>query len=173
MKRTLVVLGLAGMLVLPGAARAGGGGCHNESQTEATGTTVRYQSFCPTPTTLHVKVGQTVTWTNDDQLDHTVTSGFGYWAGETLAPQQSFSHRFDEAGSYTYYCMLHPGMAGTVIVGDTTSRPVAAEKRITTDASTNGGFIALAGVLGLVVGVTGTGLLGRRSRVNGNSGQQA
>ena len=75
---------------------------------------------------LNVKVGQTVTWTNLDDFNHTVTSGFGGWASEELSAHQAFSHRFDVAGSYTYYCMLHPNMGGVIQVGDPTSAaPVA------------------------------------------------
>ena len=173
MRRILIVLVLAGVFIAPGiTARAGGGFCHEPSQTERTGTTIEYKDFCPTPTTLHVKVGDIVTWTNIDPFDHTVTSGFGTWADKTLGPHQQFSYRFDDAGSYTYYCMLHPGMGGTVVVGDTSNAaPVAATKA--TPPSSNAGAVALASMLGLVVGITGMGLLGRRSRANGSGGQQA
>jgi plastocyanin len=172
MKRFLTIAAVAGSMVVPGvAARAGGGGlCHNESATERTGISVMYQNFCPTPTILHVRVGQTVTWKNLDDLEHTVTSGLGGWAMETLSPNQTFSHRFDVAGNYTYYCMLHPNMGGVIQVGEVTSSgPVAATAA--KQSSSNLGIAGLTGVLGLVVGGTSVGLRARK-RTNGSGGQQ-
>ena len=168
MKRAVIVLAMAGLVSLPTvAARAGGGFCHNESPTSRTGTSVVYQSLCPTPTVLHISVGQTVTWKNLDEFDHTVTSGLGGWASETLAPQRTFSHRFDAAGTYTYYCMLHPNMGGTIEVGDG-ALPLATTP-VSSRTSSNAWRIALAGALGLVLG--GAGGFGVR-RKNGSSGQQ-
>jgi plastocyanin len=73
-----------------------------------------------------VSVGDTVTWTNMDTQPHTVISGSnGTPDGKfdsspnfnpLLAPAQTFSHTFTEAGEYPYYCALHPNMVGTVSV---------------------------------------------------------
>ena len=176
MRRSLVILGLTGALVLPGAAaRAGGGFCHNDTQTERSGTVVVYRDFCPTPTILHVNVGQTVTWRNADDFDHTVTSGFGGWAMQTLGAQQTFSHRFGVAGSYAYYCMIHPNMGGIVVVGPQAApSQAAATTPVASTTSSSGGFVALAGILGLLVGGAGVGLRARRngSGSNGNGGKQ-
>jgi plastocyanin len=78
------------------------------------------------PNPVQVSVGDTVTWTNDDTQPHTVTSGQnGQPDGKfdsspnfnpLMAPGQTFSHTFTEAGQYPYYCALHPNMVGTVIV---------------------------------------------------------
>lgn len=170
MKRLLVISAIAGSMVLPGvAARAGGGGgCFADTATERTGTDVGYVGMCPRPTVLHVTVGQTVTWKNFDDLDHTVTSGFGNWASETLRPNATFSHRFDQAGTFTYYCMLHPNMGGVIDVrGGTT--PVAKTSPGTRSSSV--GIIAITATLGLLVGGTGMGLRAR-SRKNGLGGKQ-
>lgn len=81
-------------------------------------------AFSPNP--INANVGDTVTWTNRDSTPHTVTSGtagapdgnFDSSPGfnPLLAPQQTFSHTFTEAGEFPYYCGLHPNMVGTVIV---------------------------------------------------------
>ena len=81
-------------------------------------------AFQPNP--VQVSVGSTVTWTNDDSQPHTVTSGQNAQPDNKfnsspnfnplIAPGQTFSHTFTEAGQYPYYCALHPNMVGTVSV---------------------------------------------------------
>jgi plastocyanin len=78
------------------------------------------------PNPVQVSVGDTVTWTNDDTQPHTVTSGQnGQPDGRfdsspnfnpLLAPGDTFSHTFTEAGQYPYYCALHPNQVGRVTV---------------------------------------------------------
>lgn len=81
------------------------------------------------PNPIEITVGETIVWTNDDRAFHTVTSGE---AGDEDAGQifdsgftgttamttkgKTFEHTFDIAGEYPYYCILHPGMVGTVVV---------------------------------------------------------
>lgn len=71
-------------------------------------------SFSPNP--VEVSVGKTVTWINDDSGRHTVTSKDGTFDSELMGKGQSFSHAFDKAGQYQYFCSPHPGMVGTVVV---------------------------------------------------------
>lgn len=66
------------------------------------------------PTTITVKHGTTITWTNNDVTAHTVT-GNG-WASGNLDPGASYSHTFNTAGSYDYHCTIHTVMQGTVNV---------------------------------------------------------
>ena len=71
--------------------------------------------FAPTSTT--VKVGQKVTWTNDDSVNHNVTST----SGETIQSGNfgqggSFSFTPTKAGTISYVCTLHPGMQGKLVV---------------------------------------------------------
>ena len=79
------------------------------------------------PTVVRVDAGSTITWTNRDEALHTVTGtdvrsgrpGAGSWGSlEELSQNQTFSHTFNDAGVYPYYCMLHPGMIGAVVVGN-------------------------------------------------------
>ncbi|HEU0050634.1 MAG TPA: cupredoxin domain-containing protein [Patescibacteria group bacterium] len=71
--------------------------------------------FVPQITT--VKVGTTVTWTNNDPFNnHTVTSNTGVFDSGVLAPTKTFSFTFPTAGSFSYHCSIHPGMQGTINV---------------------------------------------------------
>jgi plastocyanin len=71
-------------------------------------------SFSPNP--IEVKVGETVTWINDDSGRHTVTSNDGVFESGMMGKGQSFSFTFDKAGEYPYHCTPHPGMVGSVAV---------------------------------------------------------
>ncbi len=72
------------------------------------------KSFSPNP--IDIKVGDTVTWTNDHREAHTVTSKSSAFDSGDIQPGQSYSHTFDKAGSFQYYCVIHPSMVGTVNV---------------------------------------------------------
>ena len=78
---------------------------------------------CFIPHTVTIGVGETVTWDNTDQAAHTATSGSasdgpdGVFDTSVIFAGQSASFTFDEAGTYPYFCMVHPWMQGTVIVG--------------------------------------------------------
>jgi plastocyanin len=82
------------------------------------GTEVKVQiaNFAFSPSTLEVKVGTTVTWTNADSAPHTVTSDDGSFASNDLNQGASFSFTFTTAGTYAYHCGVHPGMKATVTV---------------------------------------------------------
>ena len=71
-------------------------------------------SFSPNP--VEVKVGETVTWINDDSGRHTVTSKDGVFNSDLMGKGQTFSYTFDKAGEYSYNCSPHPNMVGTVVV---------------------------------------------------------
>jgi plastocyanin len=79
------------------------------------------------PNVINVKIGDTVTWTNNDVIPHTVTSGtgpsdpnegkeFDSGLSTPLMPGITFFHKFAKAGEFPYFCQLHPAMAGTVTV---------------------------------------------------------
>ncbi len=73
--------------------------------------------FAFSPSTLTIKVGDTVTWTNQDAAKHTVTSDSGSELNsELLGKGRSYSHTFATAGTYNYHCTPHPYMTGKVIV---------------------------------------------------------
>jgi amicyanin len=69
------------------------------------------------PETVTVKAGTTVVWTNKDEIPHTVASSDKSFPGSPgLDTGDSYSYTFTKAGSYDYYCTLHPFMKGKVIV---------------------------------------------------------
>lgn len=77
---------------------------------------------CYIPAEVTVNVGQTVTWSNDDSAAHTVTSGTptggpdGTFDSSLFMADATFSHTFDNAGEYNYFCMVHPWMTGKIQV---------------------------------------------------------
>lgn len=73
------------------------------------------------PATLTVDVGDSVTWTNQDDVVHTATSSAGGFDTGDIEPGTSASATFDQAGSFSYICKPHPFMKGTVVVGAASS----------------------------------------------------
>jgi len=76
--------------------------------------------FIPNPVTI--EAGDTVTWQNDDTAAHTATGGTptggpsGVFDSSLIMAGSSFSNTFDTAGSFDYFCMVHPWMEGTIVV---------------------------------------------------------
>jgi len=77
---------------------------------------------CFTPADISINVGDTVHWMNIDTVAHTVTGGSpangpsGVFDSSLLMADAAFAFTFDEAGSYDYFCMVHPWMTGSVSV---------------------------------------------------------
>jgi plastocyanin len=82
----------------------------------ADGKQVLVDNFSFTPATAAVPVGTTVTWTNHDDIPHTVVSPEQKFKSPVLDTDDTFSHTFDAAGTYKYYCSIHPRMTGQVVV---------------------------------------------------------
>jgi len=80
---------------------------------------VAIEGFAFAPSTIRAKVGQKITWTNDDAAAHTVTAKSG---GEldsgNLAQGASFSFTPERAGTIEYFCAIHPTMLGTIEVSE-------------------------------------------------------
>jgi len=76
---------------------------------------VTIDNFTFTPAELDLKVGDTVTWTNHDDIPHTVVSA-GKFRSKALDTDNSFSFTFTAAGDYKYFCSLHPHMTGMIKV---------------------------------------------------------
>ena len=86
------------------------------------------KAFSPNP--VNIKVGDTVTWINDDTQFHTVVSGDPSGGGDTgkvfdsglsgptalTTKGKTFSHKFTEKGEFPYFCQLHPTMVGKIVV---------------------------------------------------------
>jgi plastocyanin len=94
------------------ASTSGGGG-----STAGGGVEIKMQNIQFNPGSATVKVGQKVTWVNEDSVAHNVTSS----SGETIKSAnfgqgQSFSFTPTKAGTIKYSCTIHPGMNGTLVV---------------------------------------------------------
>jgi plastocyanin len=68
------------------------------------------------PKALTIKKGETVRWTNADNLDHSIRANDGSFKSGTLKRKQSFEHTFKKAGKFPYACILHPREKGTIVV---------------------------------------------------------
>ncbi len=115
----LVVVSL--LAVISALACSGGSGYGNAPTTTssvaaATGNSVTLASFAFSPATITVKVGTTVTWTNQDSTTHTITSDSGVWDSGNIAQNGTYTYAFSKAGTFPYHCSIHTYMKGTVIV---------------------------------------------------------
>ena len=94
---------------------------------------------CYIPSSVSIGVGETVTWSNDDTAAHTVTSGTasggpeGVFDSSLFAAGTTFSHTFEEEGTFDYFCMVHPWMVGNVIVGEVMAEPAPVEEEPTAE----------------------------------------
>src|SRR5215204_5982336 len=101
MRRLSYVAALALVVTLALASAAGAQG-----QTM----TVSIEDFFFSPANMTVAPGTTVMWVNNGQAPHTSTADDGAWDSGTLQPGENFSFTFDQAGTYTYHCTIHPNM---------------------------------------------------------------
>jgi Plastocyanin len=77
---------------------------------------VKIGNFTFGPQDLKVKAGTTVTWTNEDDIPHTVVSANNF-RSRPLDSEDKFSFTFTTPGTYKYFCSLHPHMTGTIVGG--------------------------------------------------------
>jgi len=77
---------------------------------------VKVDNFSFGPATLTVAVGTTVTWTNRDDIPHTIVSTDKVFKSKVLDTDEKFSFTFSKAGTYPYFCSIHPKMTGSVVV---------------------------------------------------------
>jgi len=85
-------------------------------QPSAANAAVNIDNFVFGPQTITVPVGATVTWTNKDDIPHTSVSTEGVFKSKVLDTDEKFSYTFTKAGTYPYYCTIHPKMTGKVVV---------------------------------------------------------
>jgi plastocyanin len=76
---------------------------------------VKIDNFSFGPTAITVAVGTTVTWTNRDDIPHTVVSTEKVFKSKVLDTDEKFSYTFTKAGEYPYFCSIHPKMTGKVV----------------------------------------------------------
>lgn len=78
-----------------------------------------------TPSQITVNVGDTVVWQNTDGMAHTVTSYDGAFDSGTMQPGAVYSRTFTTPGTYSYRCVFHPGMVGTITVIGASTAPAS------------------------------------------------
>ena len=89
---------------------------NNPTGSNAGTTNVEIKGFTFSPSTITVPKGATVTWTNMDDVAHTVTSDDGKFDSGSVTKGQTYSHTFTEAGTFAYHCTPHPNMKASVVV---------------------------------------------------------
>jgi plastocyanin len=107
-RRLAVVGALAGLLGLAaiGAAAAAG----------PSATAISIDNFTFSPPTMTVAAGTTITWTNNDDIPHTVRAVDGSFHSKAMDSDDRYSFTFAKPGVYSYFCSIHPKMVGKVIV---------------------------------------------------------
>jgi plastocyanin len=119
--RSVVVLVLASPLgvLISAQAAAGGGFCRGVPVTDTSTDRAFMADDCFTPTIVRIDVGQSVTWTNKDGTPHVVAGANASWGSyDEIGQGGRTTIRFTRSGVYPYFCIIHPGMIGAVVVGD-------------------------------------------------------
>ena len=114
MKKTAYILILAIVAVASFAALSAQEAA--PSGATAQPTTVAIDNFTFEPGTLTVKAGQPITWTNRDDIPHTVISDDGAFHSKALDTDDKFTFTPTKPGTYTYFCSIHPKMTGKIVV---------------------------------------------------------
>jgi plastocyanin len=86
------------------------------SKAPVSGNAVTISNFSFSPAALSVAVGTTVTSTNKDSVAHTMTSDTGAFDSGNIAPNATYSYKFNAAGTFAYHCAIHPSMKGMITV---------------------------------------------------------
>jgi len=118
MRRCVWILALIAPMVVAAALSAGGSGGFTASaeQAQTSSAEVKIDNFSFGPGALTVAAGTTVTWTNRDDIPHTVVSEDKVFKSKVLDTDEKFSFTFAKPGTYGYFCSVHPKMTGKVVV---------------------------------------------------------
>jgi plastocyanin len=115
-KKNVWVASLAIPVMIAMLLLAGSPSVTASDQPSATNAEVKIDNFSFGPQELTVAAGTTVTWTNRDDIPHTVVSSDGVFKSKVRDTDEKFSYTFTKAGTYPYYCSIHPKMTGKVVV---------------------------------------------------------
>ena len=102
---------IAMLLLVAGSPRVAA----NDQPSAATAE-VKIDNFSFGPQTVTVPVGATVTWTNHDDIPHTVVSSDNVFKSKTLDTDEKFSFIPTQPGTYSYFCSIHPKMTAQIVV---------------------------------------------------------
>ena len=118
MKRTMLVLSFAVLAVSSLALSAPRHPAFPVSaqENQAATAAVKIDNFSFGPATLTIAVGTTVTWVNHDDIPHNVVSTDGLFKSKVMDTDEKFSFTFTKAGTFPYFCGIHPKMTGKIVV---------------------------------------------------------
>ena len=91
----------------------------NSSQSVASSGAINIKNMMFTPSQISIQKGGTVTWTNNDNIVHTVVDDLSNVGGPSsgdIQPGGTYSFTFNKTGSFQYHCSIHPSMRGTIVV---------------------------------------------------------
>ena len=106
----------AAVVIAIGLQLAGSPSVAANDQSSTANAEVKIDNFSFGPQTLTVPVGATVVWTNRDDIPHTAVSTDGVFKSKVMDTDEKFSYTFAKAGTYPYYCTIHPKMTGQIVV---------------------------------------------------------
>jgi|SRR5947207_2977536 len=113
-KRTCIAIAAACLLTVVGAV-----GAANKAVSAgetASSTEIKIDNFTFAPETLTVKAGTQITWTNHDDIPHTVVSDDKAFKSKALDTDEKFSFTPTRPGTYAYFCSIHPKMTAKLVV---------------------------------------------------------
>jgi plastocyanin len=116
MRKSVCIVGLLATVVVATLLLSAGSPGSAANTAEPASAEVKVDNFSFGPATLTVAVGTTVTWTNRDDIPHTVVSTDKVFKSKVLDTDEKFSFTFSKAGTYPYFCSIHPKMTGSVVV---------------------------------------------------------
>jgi len=108
-RKLYYALALMGVALL--GALCSGGYAQQPASTE-----IKIDNFSFTPATISVTAGTTITWINRDDIPHKVMGSNDEFKSKVLDTDEKFSYTFSKAGTYSYFCSLHPKMTGQIVV---------------------------------------------------------
>jgi plastocyanin len=164
---SIVVLLAAAAAWPTGRTASAGGACRGQPVTDEAADAVVMTANCFVPTIIRIDAGATVTWFSHDNASHTVTGANASWGSFEEVPEGAQrSQVFHTAGVFPYYCFLHPGMIGAVVVGS--GGPAASMAGMDSGRSMSliaGAPAAFAGVVAIIAGAVALARRRRRGQV--------
>ena len=116
MRKASWIFAIAAVTILIAATAGRPSSSTAMAQQKASEAAVKIDNFTFAPAALTIHAGDTVRWTNHDDLPHNVVSEDKSFKSKTLDTDENFSYTFSKPGTYTYYCSIHPRMTGKVVV---------------------------------------------------------
>jgi plastocyanin len=115
-EKNVCIAGSAAVVIAMLMLFAGPPNVSANDQPSAASAEVKIDNFSFGPQTITVPVGTTVIWTNHDDIPHTVVSTDGVFKSKVRDTDEKFSYTFTKAGTYPYFCSVHPKMTGQIVV---------------------------------------------------------